>query len=483
MIRRGRDEGWLVNRISLLPTWAAFHGVKFNGVKIAHTDEDRGSGVVATRDLDGDNAEPLLFVPKELIISRANVKLWAKSNHELREVLEAIGEFGRTTRGAVLTLLLMQAYAHYPKKGYGENLIKDPIAEYITYLPDELLPTFWTEYDMKLFEGTTLVPAVRAKLSSLLREFEQFKAATQSISWCEKYWWDETAGVVTFDDWKRVDAMYRSRALEFPGAGDCMMPLIDMANHASGDATDAVYETDEDGNGLLLLRKGKTVAQGSEITITYGDDKGACEYVFSYAFLDENMTSAKVMFLDIDIPDDDPLRPAKLFVSTAAPGFRIFDDGDGVKWESDFIWLAVVNEEDGLEFKVKMTVDGEREIQCIWRECELGDTSMLRGLLEEDPSWDVLQLRATVLVQNRVQAQLEEIRGNRVVSQGPAATYNRLAWMTSRRLPEMERKMLEHVALTLDEQKTKLLKSKTVMQYLGMSGSDKADEEEELDFT
>lgn len=63
--------------------------------------------------------------------------------------------------------------------------------------------------------------------------------------------------------------MYRSRALEFPGAGDCMMPCVDMANHASGDATAALYETDENGNGLLLLREGKKIPAGGEISITY----------------------------------------------------------------------------------------------------------------------------------------------------------------------------------------------------------------------
>jgi hypothetical protein len=47
-----------------------------------------------------------------------------------------------------------------------------------------------------------------------------------------------------------------------------MMPCVDMANHASGDATAALYETDNDGNGLLLLREGKTIDQSGEITIT-----------------------------------------------------------------------------------------------------------------------------------------------------------------------------------------------------------------------
>ena len=147
--------------------------------------------------------------------------------------------------------------------------VLNPLTEYIKYLPDELLPTFWSEEEQELLTGTTLQPAVRAKVSSLLREFELVRTATESIEWCAKYWWDEDTGFVNFDDWLCVDAMYRSRALEFPGVGDCMCPCVDMANHASGDASAALYETDEDGDGLLLLRPGKNIDKDGEITITY----------------------------------------------------------------------------------------------------------------------------------------------------------------------------------------------------------------------
>jgi hypothetical protein len=47
-----------------------------------------------------------------------------------------------------------------------------------------------------------------------------------------------------------------------------MVPCVDMANHSSGEAIAALYETDEDGNGILLLRAGKTVKRKDEITIT-----------------------------------------------------------------------------------------------------------------------------------------------------------------------------------------------------------------------
>jgi hypothetical protein len=136
-------------------------------------------------------------------------------------------------------------------------------------LPEELLPTFWLDTEKGLLTGTSLQPAVEAKLKSLHKEYENFQSATEQIPWCQKHWWDEEDGLLSFDDWMQVDAMYRSRALEFPGIGDSMVPCIDMANHAANEATAALYETDGRGNGVLLLRDGVNLNEGDEITITY----------------------------------------------------------------------------------------------------------------------------------------------------------------------------------------------------------------------
>lgn len=141
-------------------------------------------------------------------------------------------------------------------------------SRYIKFLPEELLPTFWTEAERDLLTGTSLKPAIEAKIKSLTKEFDQLRSATEHIKWCAELLWDEEDGIISFDDWLQVDAMYRSRALEFPGIGDSMVPCVDMANHASGDATVALYETDSDGNAALLLRDGKELKKGDEITIT-----------------------------------------------------------------------------------------------------------------------------------------------------------------------------------------------------------------------
>ena len=59
--------------------------------------EDRGSTVIADRDLTGEIENPLITVPKELIISRENIDIFAKADRHLKEVLDAVGDFGRVS--------------------------------------------------------------------------------------------------------------------------------------------------------------------------------------------------------------------------------------------------------------------------------------------------------------------------------------------------------------------------------------------------
>lgn len=280
---------------------------------------------------------------------------------------------------------------------------------YIKFLPLERLPTLWSEGERESLKGTSLRGAVHAKLNSLYREYDSLKTATGNISWCKQVWWDEVDGVLTFGDWKQLDAMYRSRALEFPGIGDAMVPLIDMANHASGNDTGALYESSEDGDALLLLREGQHLSHGDEVTITYGDEKGACEMIFSYGFIEQGQEDARDLFLELHIPDDDPLARPKKHVAGTAPGVRIYSRHDGIHWTSDFVYIICVNEEDGLDFKVAQTTDGERELQVLWKDEQLADLSMLRPLLERDPLWDLFHLRAVATIQSSVAKQLDEL--------------------------------------------------------------------------
>lgn len=118
------------------------------------------------------------------------------------------------------------------------------------------------------------------------------------------------------------------------------------------------------------------------------------------------MQSAKELFLSLDIPGDDPLKGAKLATSDAAPGVRIFDKTEGTRWESDFVWLACVNEEDGLNFRILQTTDGGRELKVFWKDRELENIVQVKDLLQAENAWEVFQMRAVATIQSRVRDQL-----------------------------------------------------------------------------
>ena len=156
------------------------------------------------------------------------------------------------------------------------------------------------------------------------------------------------------------------------------------------------------------------------------------------------------MFLDLDIPMDDPLRPAKIAVNIAAPGFRISEKDDQIEWESDFIWLIATNEEDGLDFKLRQTIDGQTEIEACWKEQELDDPSKLQTYLEQDHLWDVYHLRAIVLLQNRIKTQLQALRDVDIPEEDPSIRPG--PWQLAGQLHNLESELLEKAGAFLEDQ-------------------------------
>lgn len=141
----------------------------------------------------------------------------------------------------------------------------------------------------------------------------------------------------------------------------------------------------------------------------YGDEKAAAEMVFSYGFLESSTRSARQIFLDLDISNDDPLKLAKKAFCKEVAGVRLSvdsSDPEHTQWDSPFIWWACVNEEDGLDFNVLQTTDGGKELRAIWKGEDFGDPENFRDKLAADPLWDVFQLRAVVILLGRLEAQL-----------------------------------------------------------------------------
>ena len=69
-------------------------------------------------------------------------------------------------------------------------------------------------------------------------------------------------------------------------------------------------------------------------------------------------------------------------------------------------------EEDGLDFDILQTTNGEKQLRATWKGEDIGsrDPHCLRDRLAEDPLWDVFQLRAVVVILQRLEAQLSTLR-------------------------------------------------------------------------
>ncbi|RDH38538.1 hypothetical protein BDQ94DRAFT_165669 [Aspergillus welwitschiae] len=485
--------------IETLPSWIKLNGVSVNGIAFrklqADDGTDKGSAIVGTEvkptgNAEGSEVEPevLLRVPTDLVLSFDFVEEYSKSDRQLREVLEAVGDFGRTARGAILIFLLVQLTHSSPDYASERHQIglSSPWTEYMKYMPSAIsLPTFYSEEELELLRGSSLRLAVHAKIASLEKEFEHLRQSTEGLDWCDKYWWDEDTGKLTFNDWKYVDALYRSRMVDLPRHGHAMVPCIDMANHASEGTVKALYDEDADGNAVLQLREGRSLRADEEVTISYGDEKSASELIFSYGFLDEHTTDAKQIFLDLDIPDDDPLKIAKKAFCKDTPGVKILatspDSSETVAattWDSPIIWWACVNEEDGLDFNVLQTNDGGRELKAIWNGQEVSDPGCLRDLLAADPRWDIYQLRAAVLILERLETQffvlrqtdmmISEIREN----EDMRAVFDPYVFQTILRLRELESKLMEQAIEDLVNQRETLMSSPAVSAYLTQQSGD-----------
>jgi hypothetical protein len=128
----------------------------------------------------------------------------------------------QTARGAILTFLLFQASLSCTSihEKFGVQCL---FTEYVKTLPCEMLPTFWSAEELRLLAGTTLAPAVSSKMNRLRKEYDQLCSMIANTKWFRLVQMH-----LDFDDWMQVDAMFRSRALEFHGS--CMIPGMPHVN-------------------------------------------------------------------------------------------------------------------------------------------------------------------------------------------------------------------------------------------------------------
>lgn len=288
--------------------------------------------------------------------------------------------------------------------------ISNPWTEYIKFLPGEVpVPTLWTEDERLLLAGTSLEPALRAKLSALRSEFDFVQEKSSDIPCWNGMLWQ--TGAIHFKDWILLDAWYRSRCLELPKSGEAMVPCLDMANHSSEPT--AYYEENSGDGVALLLRPGISVSKGDEMTISYGDNKSAAEMLFSYGFLDR-VSTKESLALPLEAFPDDPLAKAKLFAFGEQPKVHVArnDDG-GIEWESPFAYLMCVNEEDGLEFRVLQDTEGARQLRLFWMDEDVtGRADDFETLTRSHQLWAIMKLRVVTVVQDCLYAHLQRMQSH-----------------------------------------------------------------------
>lgn len=226
-----------------------------------------------------------------------------------------------------------------------------------------------------------------------------------------------------------------------------MVPCLDMANHSHQPS--AYYEETSGGDVTLLARPERLEAAEAEVTISYGDSKSAAEMLFSYGFIDAKSGNDELS-LPFDSSDDDPLARAKLHAYKGSPTVRLSRTEGTVVWNSPFVHFMILNEEDGLDFRILQDMSGGQQLHVFWQEKNVTDqVDDFERLTRDHPLHAVFQLRAVAILQQRLAEQLERIQNSTI-----AAT---LGSPSSDGSPELRRECVEAAKL-LQKTETSLLR-------------------------
>ncbi|KAL7914832.1 hypothetical protein GGI35DRAFT_474545 [Trichoderma velutinum] len=454
--------------IDAFPAWAVLNNVDFANAEIRNI-EGKGLGLVAKHDItdaghDASSSQAIIRIPRDLVLSAEAVDEYAKVDKNFKQLLEIAGH--QSTRGDIMLYLLTHIIQSKKASSNARAFASTPWTEYIKFLPRYIpIPTMWTNDERELLKGTSLEAALSAKLSALSFEYDGISEQASNIPfWNDLFW--ETARV---DDWILADAWYRSRCLELPRAGHAMVPGLDMANHSQTHS--AYYDESSDGDVVLLPTSRSRVLSGGEITISYGQAKSPAEMLFSYGFIDHD-SSVKEVTLHVAPLPDDPLGRAKLRVYDGPPTVRLSLTEQGFQWNSPFLYLLVLNEEDGLAFRIAQDTSGERQLKLLWQDEDVTDrTNELETLVQNHDLYQVFKLRAVAVLEERVAMQLDRISSELsygATEQPQAANQPRAECMlAAETLRDLETQVLQGVAEALENEKARLLLDARVVTYLG----------------
>ncbi|KAI1092628.1 SET domain-containing protein [Rostrohypoxylon terebratum] len=455
-----------------LPAWCVLNDVAFANVKATDI-EGRGLGSVAEKDLidEGGNSEAptLLTIPRDLVLSAEGVEEYAKENKDFRQLLDTAGH--RSTRGDVLLFLLVQLVLSSPDYMGGLGPAT-PWTQYFSLLPSHVpTPTMWTESELSHLRGTSLEPAVSAKLTALTKEFDDLREKVATLPF-----WDEVFSIdelITVQDWILLDALYRSRSLGLPQSGEAMVPCLDLVNHSN--EANAYFEENKNGEVVLRLREGYKVLSGSEITIDYGRDKSPAEMLFSYGFVDPGSV-ARSIILPLEPLSDDPLATAKLHAFGTSPKLKVAQNENGtVYWTAPFAYLMCLNEEDGLQFKVLQETDGSRHLKMFWQDTDItNEPGAIVNHIRGHELYPIFELRVITILLTIFREKYEELTNNRDRDETSGLARKEI-WEAVSCLKSIETDIFEKCIKLLDDEETRLFGDEIVLKYLNSTMPDQND--------
>jgi hypothetical protein len=150
--------------IDVFPTWARFNDVDFINAKL-HETGGKGIGLVAvngsdltetnTKDLRHEEAQALLRIPHDLVLSASTVEDYAKVDQNFRQLVESVGH--NSARGNILIYLLAHLVLSSRDSSSPRGPASTPWTEYIKFLPRDVpVPTMWSEVERALLQSTSL---------------------------------------------------------------------------------------------------------------------------------------------------------------------------------------------------------------------------------------------------------------------------------------------------------------------------------------
>ncbi|RPA84577.1 SET domain-containing protein [Ascobolus immersus RN42] len=488
--------------ISTLPALLNLNQIKHSHLNFVAS-EALGNSLFYNPDASSplNESRTLLHLPATLVLSHQNLHEASKSNARLHKILEVLedAEFFTNER-RILIIALALAYRGLPVDVGG--IWKD----YVRYLPEHVdLPTTWKEEEREWLEGTGLEVPLSAKLVTLGRECADAVSATVNagldIFYPEA---DSASKELTLDEYVHLDSLVRSRSLEIPGSGTCMVPIIDLANHG-GDSANAVFWVDEHTGAVELRIKDSVdlsaLTSTSEILLNYGPTKPPSEFLFSYGFLPTSVPSAPTnITLPIPMPPNDPYLRAKVQFLGKPPlaTLTYTPSTNSVTWNCPELYLLALiappESEDPLEFSYVQITDGSVTIEARFDGTVFEDVEDLVKLMTQHENSPIWKLRATVMILNEVEDRLEGLEKVEMrrwgIEEGGGSEAEKEVVKRDRcqmalKLGKLEEGVLKKAKESLEGEKEKLCEEGVVKRFLGLERTEEGpmegeSEEEDL---